>query len=129
MNTVKKFRLAVVRYSLIVTVILAGVAHYFFDPVIGQGIFIGALAATIGFWIFAIKMEKLASLAEDAVQSHVLRWSAIRYALFGAALYKGHTLDPESMGGFLGAVIGIFIIRFVTIFLGITGFDLKEEQS
>lgn len=126
MKGARRFRLSVVRYSVVFTALLGMVAYYF-NSTVGLGILIGGVAATLGFWIFAWKMEKLASQPKDNVQSYVLRWSGVRYILFGAALYRGYTLDPDSMGGLLGAVGGIFIIRFVTIFFGVTGLDLKEE--
>ncbi len=53
----------------------------------------------------------------------------MRYGLFVMALTAGYSIDTDSMHGLLGAVVGIFIIRFVTIYLGVTGADMNEEQS
>lgn len=128
MSVFRRFRLSVVRWSLVVTGIATGIAWYL-DPAAGQGLLIGGLAAVVGFWIFARQMEKLARLEKSNVHSHVLRWSGVRLALYGAAIYKGYTLDPDTMYGLLGAVIGIFIIRFVTVFFGVTGLDLSKEEG
>jgi len=128
MNVIKRFRLSVIKYSIIVVAISSLIALYF-NTIIAHGILVGGLAAALGFWVFTIKLQKVASAPSASVQSAVLKLALFRYGLYAAALIRGYTLDPDSMFGLLGAVLGIFIIRFVTIFHGFSGVDLKKEQS
>lgn len=129
MEVFRSFRFAVVRWSLVVTAVVAALGGYLFSLDAAQGVLVGGTAAVLGFWIFARKVEQLASLPANEVQFYILKWSFVRYLLFGAAIYRGWSLDPDSLHGLLGAVIGIFVIRFVTIFLGVTGRDLKTRKG
>ena len=123
----RRFRLAAVRIALLSTAIAAAIA-YFWNPVVGQGLLMGSLAGILGFWILAVRIEKLARLQPEKVNFSALTWTGFRFLLYGAVLYKAYTLDTSEMHGLLGALAGIFIIRFVLVFLGITGADLGRKS-
>lgn len=122
----RRFRLAAVRLALLLTAIAAAIA-YWWDPVIGQGLLMGGLAGILGFWIIAVRIEKLARLQPEKVNFSALTWTGFRLLLYGAVLYRAYTLDTSEMHGLLGALAGILIIRFVLVFLGITGADLGRR--
>lgn len=120
----KRFRLMAVRLSLLVTLVFAGIA-WLIDPVSAQGVLLGGFAGILGFWIIAIRLEKVAHLKPEKVQFAALTYSALRFALYGLALYKSFTLDRETMHGLLGGLVGIMTIRFVLVFIGVTGLDKR----
>ncbi len=124
----RRFRVASVRLALGAMVFLAAAA-FFYDPVTAQGVLLGGLAGIIGFWIMAVRLEKLAMIGEGKVKFSVLTWTYLRFALYGVVLFRAYTLDRESYHGLLGAVAGVLIIRFVIVFLGLTGFDMARSES
>ncbi len=90
---------------------------------------LGGIAGILGFWIIAIRLEKLANKTPSKVQFAALTWSAYRFALYGAVLYRAYTLDRVEWHGLIGALVGIMMIRFVLVFLGVTGFDTAASAS
>jgi hypothetical protein len=114
-----------VRLALLATA--AGSAGLFFlDRAAAQGLVMGGIAGVLTFWIEARRVEKVAIGGGGQVKFAPLAWTALRFALFGAVLIRAYFLDRDRMLGLLGAIAGIFVIRFVTVFLGITGLDLKR---
>lgn len=124
----RRFRFTAVRFAVLVTVVGAAIASIF-SSIAAQGVLLGGLSGVLGFWIMASQMEKFALLGKSQVQFAVLRWSVFRMALYGAALYKSFALDRESFQGLIGAVAGILVIRYVLMFLGLTGWDLGRGNS
>ena len=124
----RRFRVASVRLALGAMALLAA-AGFFYDPVTAQGVLLGGLGGIIGFWIMAVRLEKLAMIGKGKVKFAVLTWTYLRFALYGVVLFRAYTLDRESYHGLLGAVAGLFIIRFVMVFLGLTGFDVARNES
>ena len=120
----KQFRLLAVRMTLVAIAILAGGA-WFYDPISAQGVLLGGLAGVLGFWIIAIRLEKVVRLNPEKVQFAALTWSAYRFALYGAVLYKTFTLDKETYHGLIGGLMGIMLIRFVLFVVGATGMDRR----
>lgn len=125
---VRRFRLFAVRTALMLTVVAALIA-YRFDPVASKGLLLGGLAGILSFWVMATRLEKLASIPQRKVKFAALRWTALCLLLYGVVMYKAFTLDSERFHGLMGAVLGIFIIRFVQIFLGFTGIDLSPDEA
>ena len=123
----RRFRIAAVRYSLVLTAVFAGVASIWGQAAI-QGVLMGGIAGILGFWFMARQLEKLALTNPGKVHSSVLTWSMIRLFLYGAVLYKAFTLDEARYTGLLGAIAGIFVIRIVLIGLGVTGIDLAADN-
>lgn len=121
----RRFRIAAVRYSLIL-VALFTLGAFPLDRVAAQGVLLGGIAGVLGFWIIAIRLEKLANMGPGKVKFAALTWSFFRFALYGAALYRAYTLDPETKYGLLGALVGIFANRFVIVFMGVTGIDMPS---
>jgi hypothetical protein len=117
-----------VRFSLIVVCILT-LAAYFYDPIMAQGVLLGGIGGILGFWIIAVRLEKVAQMNPGKVKYAALTWSGMRYALYGAVLYKAFTLDRETYHGLVGALIGIMVIRFMLVFIGAFGLDLKVESE
>lgn len=124
----RKFRIGAVRRALLLTGITA-VAAYFISPVSAQGVLFGGLGGLLGFWVLAIRIEKLAIVDPEKVKFSVLTWSVFRFALYGAVLIRGYTLDRETYHGLWGALVGVLIIRVVLMYLGITGVDLSHGGS
>ncbi len=123
-----RFRLLAVRLTLFVTFLAAGAA-YAFSPVVAKGILMGGVCGALTFWLNVRNAEKLAFLPRAKVNSAVYRSTLIRMGLYALAFYWAFTLDRESMHGLLGALAGMFVVQIVLIFLGLTGFDLREESQ
>lgn len=117
-----------VRISLLLTAVAVAVA-YPFHGVIAHGILLGGIGGVLAFWIVALRLEKLATVAPGKVNLAPLRWSLVRLAIYVLVLYRAYLLDQKSLLGLLGAAGGLFIIRLVLVFLGLTGFDLKQEKK
>lgn len=128
LGPLRRFRLKAVRLALLVIAVMA-VGAYAYDPVSASGVLLGGLGGLLGFWLMAVRLEKLASIPEGHVQFAVFRWSVFRFAIYGAVLYRAFALDEETLHGLLGAIAGILVIRFVLIFLGITGIDLDKKAG
>ena len=128
LESFKQFRLLTVKITLLVTFTLAAIA-WFFDPLTTQGVLLGGLAGILGFWIIAIRLEKVARMKPNKVQFAALTWSAYRFALYGAVLYKTFTLDRETYHGLIGGLIGIMAIRFVLVIVGATGLGQNTANT
>ena len=124
----RRFRLMAVRIALVLTVLVAAVA-FAFDRVVGQGVLLGGIGGCLGFWIMAVRLEKVVFRVQEKVKFFALTWTFYRFALYAAVFYKAYTLDKESMHGLLGALLGILIIHFVLVFLGLTGADLSKRDN
>jgi len=128
MRTLARFRLLVIRLTLLVTFLAASVA-YPFDPVAAKGVLAGGITGAVAFWLNVRNAEKLAFMPRAKVNSAVYRSTLIRMGLYALAFYWAFTLDRDNMHGLLGALAGMFVIQIVLIFLGLTGFDLREESQ
>ena len=128
METVKRFRLMAVRLALLLT-LLAGAVALAFDVRVTKGILLGGLGGVLAFWITAVGVEKLATLPPGKVKFSVYKWTVIRLIIYAAVLVRAYTIDAGSMHALWGAVGGIFVIRIVVLFLGLTGLDLKEAED
>lgn len=124
----RRFRLAAVRIALVLTVITAAIA-FALDRIVAQGVLLGGIGGSVGFWIMAVRLEKVAFKAQEKIKFFTLTWTFYRFALYAAVFYKAYTLDKESMQGLLGALLGILIIHFVLVFLGISGADLSARSN
>lgn len=124
----RRFRLMAVRLALLLTALGSGALVLWNRPA-AQGFLMGGIAGILGFWIMAIRLEKLANKAALNVKSAILAWGTVRLAVYGAVLFRAYTLDRERMLGLLGATAGIFVIRIVMTFLGVTGMDLKGTRD
>lgn len=125
----RKFRITAVRMALFVTAGMAAAAYVLFNAVTAQGVLLGGIAGTLGFWLMAVRLEKLANMAPGKVHFAALTGTFLRFLLYGVTLYRAFTLDREEMHGLLGAVAGIFVIRFVTVFMGVTGLHMPTNDS
>lgn len=124
----RRFRLMAVRISLVISAAGAG-AFYLWNGAAAQGFLMGGIAGILSFWVEAVRLEKVASRAGANVKFASLAWTTFRFVIFGAVLIRAYTLDRERMLGLLGAAAGLFVIRFVITFLGITGMDLNEGRD
>ena len=128
MRTLQRFRLLAIRLTLFLTFLAAAIA-YVFDPIVAKGILAGGICGAFGFWINVRNAEKLAFMPRAKVNFAVYRSTLIRMGLYALAFYWSLTLDRDTMHGLLGALAGMFVIQIVLIFLGLTGFDLREETQ
>jgi hypothetical protein len=124
LETVKRFRLVVVKGSLLLT-LAAAVVIIFFDAIAAKGVVIGGLASTLGFWIMARNLE-LANKSGNTLKFAAYAWLVIRMVLYTAVLVKGYSLDAPGLHGFFGAAGGLFTVRLVVTVLGMTGLDLEK---
>ena len=124
----RKFRRTAVRLALSITALMAA-ATFPFHRVAAQGILLGGFAGVLGFWIIAVRLQKLALKPQQNVKFAALTMTGYRFALYGVVLYRAYALDREDYTGLLGAMAGIMVIRFVLIYLGLTGIDLKAKSS
>lgn len=125
----RKFRTAVVRRALFTTAILAAGVYQLVDKNAAHGLLLGGLGGILGFWIIAVRLEKLANMAPGKVHFAALTGTLIRFLLYGAVLFRAFTLDRENMHGLIGATAGILVIRFVTIIMAITGSQMPIVTS
>ena len=128
MNTVKRFRLMAVRLALGLTTVVALVA-YAFSAMLAKGILLGGIAGVLVFWLQALNVEKLASAPKSKVRYRPYVSTFIGFAIYALALGRALTWDKEFFRSLYGAIAGLFSIKIVILFLGITGFDLKTEDE
>ena len=127
MEPLKRFRLMTVRVTLLLTLVAAVVA-WRFNPVVAKGLLAGSIAATLVFWIIALRTEKLALAHRDPVKSCGLWWVIFRMGVFGVTLGWAYHLDTYAYSGLISAAIGLFVVRFVAAFFGLTGLDLPPPE-
>lgn len=127
METLKRTRLMAVRLGLVLTLVAAAVA-FPFSVLVAKGIAMGALAGILAFWLFALRMEKVAGRG-GSIEGMAVTWTFIRLAIYAAVLVRALFMDQEQYTAMLGAVGGLFIIRIVLVFLAFTGMDLQPEEE
>jgi len=120
-------RLMAVQLALTLTVAAGGVA-FLFDKTVALGLLMGGVAGVVAFWIVAVWTEKLATRSKRGVYFLTVRWSLIRLGIYAVTLWRAYLLDRETMRGLFAAAVGLFIIRLVVVFLGLTGLDLKQGE-
>jgi hypothetical protein len=124
----RKFRRTAVGLALLITLLVAGVT-FPFHRIAAHGVLLGGFTGVLGFWIIAVRLQKLALKPQQNVKFAALTMTGWRFALYGVVLYRAYRLDPEEYTALLGAMGGIMVIRFVLIYLGLTGIDLKSKKS
>ncbi len=128
METLRRFRLLAVRISVAVTFVAAIVA-YRFDAVVAKALLMGGVAGTLVFWVTAVRLEKLATRGDRAVYSVPPTWRLLELAVYALVIMRAHYMAPDSVRGWLSAVVGLFIVRGAAVVLGLTGWDLKAEKK
>ncbi len=128
MDPLKEFRIAVVRYTLFLSVVAAGAAWYW-SPVISKSVLMGGIAGAIGFWIMGKNIQKLASPDAARIQLFAVKWTFVRLLFYALAIYKGYTLDRELYYGLIAAVIGIFFVQAVMITLAFTSLNNTRSKE
>ncbi len=119
----------VVQGSLALTGVLAALTYLLFSKVETLGLLLGAVAGILGFWVPARRLEKFASASEGRVYSLPFWWRVLEFALYILVLTRAYYLDRVTLRGFLAAVVGLFIVRLVTVVVGLTGLDLKQKDK
>ena len=127
LQPLRRFRLAAVRFALVLIAVLA-VAAWFVSKAAVQGLLLGGLGGLLGFWIIAVRFEKLANMAPGQVKFAALTWTSFRFLLYGVVLYRAYTLDSDHLHGLVSALVGLLVIRFVLIFMGVTGMALTNPE-
>lgn len=128
MDALKTFRVAVVRYTLLLTVATAGCA-WAWSPVVAKSLLLGGLAGSVGFWITGKNIQKLASPEAPDIQSSAIKWTFVRLFFYALAIYKAYTLDREHHHGLIAAVIGIFFVQVVMIVMAFTHLDNTRREA
>ncbi len=126
MEPLTRFRLTVVRYTLLLTILCAAVSWPFSD-VFGKGVLMGGIAGAIGFWINAFVARKLASPDANQLTYTAFKWTFVRLFFYALAIYKAYTLDREHYYGLIAAVLGIFLVQTVMITVAFTGLDQSKR--
>ena len=127
-DPLSRLRITAVRMSMFFIMVIAAVA-FMYDRIAAQGVLLGGIAGVLGFWVIAIRLEKVARTNPSKVQYASLTWSFYRYLLYGVVLYRAFKLDVETYHGLLGALVGIFVIHYVLIYIGIRGRTLQEREQ
>jgi hypothetical protein len=127
-DSLKEFRIAVVRYTLLLSVV-AGGATWYWSPVVSKSVLMGGMAGTIGFWIMGKNIQKLASPDATQIQLFAVKWTFVRLLFYALAIYRGYTLDRELYHGLIAAVIGIFFVQAVMITLAFTSLDNTRSKE
>jgi hypothetical protein len=125
----RRFRHTSVRYGLAGTAVLAAAGYFISGRFAAQGVLLGGLGGVLGFWIMASRLEKLATVNPQKVHFAALTWTSFRFLLYGAVLARAYFLDREHLRGLIGAVVGLLVIRFVMIGVGITNIDRGAGQK
>lgn len=127
MEAVRRFRRLSVSLALLLTLILAGGA-YFIEPAIAGGLILGGVSGAMTFWMLAVRVERLVLTEPEKMQSATFRWTLTRLLVYAAALGLAFQLD-DKQHAFIAATLGIFIIRIVAIFVGVSGLDQSREEK
>jgi hypothetical protein len=120
----RRFRMRAARTALLITAIGAG-ALFPFSRVAAAGAAMGGAVGVLGFWIMAVRLEKIAASQPEKIKYHILTLTYIRFLLYGLVLYRAFLLDQETYYGLMAAVGGIFVIRIVLSYFGIKGVGMK----
>jgi hypothetical protein len=123
----RRMRLMAVQLALTLSVAAGGVA-FLFDKTVALGLLMGGVAGVVAFWIVAVRLERPATGPKRGVYSPAVRWSLIRLVIYAVTLWRAYLLDRETMRGLFAAAAGLFIIRLVVVFLGLTGLDLEQGE-
>lgn len=128
MEKLKKFRLAVVQYTLLLSLGGTG-ALWLWDTAAAKGLLMGGLAGAVGFWITGRNVQQLASSGGDRLQYYAFKWTFVRLFFYALAITRSYALDREQYHGLVAAVIGIFLVKVVMIALAFTtlGDSGREE--
>jgi len=127
LDALKHFRIAVVRGTLILTLIAAAAA-WPWSPVVSKSFLLGGLAGALGFWITGRNIQKLASPEATHIQSFAIKWTFVRLFFYALAIYKAHTLDREHHHGLIAAVVGIFFVQVVMITIAFTSLGKSRKE-
>lgn len=127
MEAVRRFRRFTVGGALGLTAALAALA-WAWSPPVAQGLLLGGGAGTVTFWMLARRFELLATTRPGALQSATFRWGFARMVIYAAALGAAFPLDPDHHA-FIAAALGLFIVRVVAVFLGVTGLDQPPDAG
>jgi len=128
LGPLKHFRLLIVRLSIALTLATGAAAYFLISDAAGIGLLLGGLGATLAFWIMATRVEKLATIPKEKIQSSAFRWTFVRLLIYGLVLYRAYLLDSEHLHGLLAALGGLFLHRAVLIGVALTGADLRQED-
>ena len=126
METFRRFRLIAVRLSLMLTMVSAAAVYMMFGKIVAHGLLLGGVAGTLLFWITAVRTEKLAKTSSKRLKWGTSSLVILKYMVFSVALWHSYNLDKATMRGFIASALGLFIINFVLLILGLTGFDLRK---
>lgn len=127
MEAVKRFRRFAVLGALGLTMALAVPTALWSAPA-AKGLVLGGAAGTLTFWMLARRFEVLAAARPEALQGASFRWGFARMAVYAVALGVAFPLDPDHHA-FIAAALGLFIVRIVAVFLGVTGLDQPPEPE
>lgn len=119
METLARFRLAVVRYTLVLTAVCTAFA-WPLNTAAAKGVLMGGIAGAIGFWLNALAVRKLASPDAAGLPSMAIKGTFVRLLFYALAIYKAYTLDREHYYGLIAAVLGIFLVQVVMITVAFT---------
>jgi len=117
-----------VRLAILITALTAAVLSKTVGREVAIGLLGGGIAGALAFWVTALKCERVASEGPNAVRSTALRWNVFSLGLYLVVLTWAFTLDRDTLHGFFGAAAGLFVIRGVSLLLGLTGWDQKREN-
>jgi len=126
---VRRLRILAVQLSLGTLAVCAILAYAMFGQVVAQGLLLGGLSGTLAFWLLARNLEKVATQGVQNLPLQAARWTVVRMVIYGLALGRAYFLDRETYHGLIAAVVGLFVIRGVMIFLAFTGWDLEKQRG
>jgi hypothetical protein len=125
-EVVKRFRNLVIRLSLGVTGV-AGICAFPINAAFAKGVVMGGLASTLGFSILARNIE-VANAPPDRVKFGTRKWLAARMLVYSLTLLAAYRVDAAHLWGFLGAALGLLVVRLTVTFVGVTGWDLTKTE-
>lgn len=108
---------AVIRWSLIATLVLAG-CGFALGASVSTGVLLGGTIATLIFYHLTVDMHNLLRVPSDSPTRRAWRGYAQRYLLNAAALAAALHSPHISFGG---AFIGLLVPKGVILFLTFTG--------
>lgn len=94
---------------------LCGAGTAWFDVVAAAGLVLGGSTGLVGFWLLAARVERLRGRAPARPGRFWFAWTAVRLALYAAALLSALWLDPQRLYALIAAAIGLVLIQPVQV--------------
>lgn len=123
-ESARRARVRSVRAALITAAAIAGAAYAVAGDVPAQGVLLGGIAGTLGFWTMSVRLEQIAFVRPERLPFVATAWTFYRLIMYAAFLAVAYQLDREEAHGLLGGVAGLLSTR-----VAITLVAIRQAKS